>query len=69
MVSGSISLTDHVVHFDVKCFFFTVNLHDHGYNANFSKEVNYINEAGGVEFAFLKLHTDFSTKYTTLPRF
>jgi hypothetical protein len=37
-------------------FFF--NLHDNGY-VIFSKEANYQNGAGGVEFAFLKLSTDF----------
>ena len=33
-------------------------LHDHGY-VIFSKEANYINGAGGVEFAFLKPETSF----------
>ena len=37
-------------------FFF--ELHDAGY-VIFSKEANYQNGAGGVEFAFLKLSTDF----------
>eukprot|EP00579_Thalassiosira_antarctica_P029416 CAMPEP_0202033584 /NCGR_PEP_ID=MMETSP0905-20130828/66124_1 /ASSEMBLY_ACC=CAM_ASM_000554 /TAXON_ID=420261 /ORGANISM="Thalassiosira antarctica, Strain CCMP982" /LENGTH=339 /DNA_ID=CAMNT_0048597491 /DNA_START=116 /DNA_END=1131 /DNA_ORIENTATION=- len=37
-------------------FFF--NLHDKGY-VIFSKEANYENGAGGVEYAFVKLSTDF----------
>mmetsp|Transcript_20726 Transcript_20726/g.44987 ORF Transcript_20726/g.44987 Transcript_20726/m.44987 type:complete len:359 (+) Transcript_20726:238-1314(+) len=37
-------------------FFF--NLHDSGF-VIFSKEANYQNGAGGVEFAFVKLSTDF----------
>ena len=40
----------------VRDFFFS--LHDAGY-VIFSKEANYPNGAGGVEFAFLKLHTSF----------
>ena len=37
-------------------FFF--NLHDKGF-VIFSKEANYENGAGGVEYAFVKLSTDF----------
>jgi hypothetical protein len=37
---------------------FFLDLHDAGY-VIFSKEANYQNGAGGVEFAFLKLSTDF----------
>ena len=37
-------------------FFF--NLHDKGY-VIFNKEANYENGAGGVEYAFVKLSTDF----------
>jgi hypothetical protein len=37
-------------------FFF--KLHDTGY-VIYSKEANYQNAGGGVEFGFLKLHTDF----------
>merc|ERR1711933_334712 len=39
-----------------KNFFY--DLHDAGY-VIFSKEANYQNKAGGVEFAFVKLSTDF----------
>ena len=42
-----------------KDFFF--GLHDAGY-VIFSKEANYQNGAGGVEFAFVKLSTDFFIK-------
>jgi len=34
------------------------HLHDEGY-VIFSKEANYENGAGGVEYAFVKLSTDF----------
>jgi len=37
-------------------FFF--NLHDNGF-VIFNKEANYENGAGGVEFAFVKVSTDF----------
>ena len=41
---------------EARDFFF--DLHDAGY-VIFSKEANYQNNACGVEFAFLKLHTEF----------
>ena len=41
---------------NVKNMFF--GLHDAGY-VIFTKEANYENGAGGVEYAFLKLSTDF----------
>lgn len=41
---------------NAKDFFYT--LHDNGY-VIFSKEANYVNGAGGVEFAFIKLETSF----------
>jgi hypothetical protein len=41
---------------NAKDFFY--ELHDAGY-VIFSKEANYQNGAGGVEFAFLKLSTEF----------
>ena len=47
---------------------FFQELHDAGY-VIFSKEANFPNRAGGVEFAFVKLSTDFfvnETVYTTL---
>jgi len=42
---------------------FFYGLHDAGY-VIFSKEANYQNGAGGVEFAFLKLSTDFFVNNT-----
>ena len=47
---------------------FFYNLHDAGY-VIFSKEANFQNAGGGVEFAFLKLSTDFfvnNTMYSKL---
>ena len=49
-----------------KDFFYA--LHDAGY-VIFSKEANFQNGGGGVEYAFLKLHTDFfinNTMYSKL---
>lgn len=49
-----------------KDFFYS--LHDAGY-VIFSKEANFQNGGGGVEYAFLKLHTDFfinNTMYSKL---
>jgi len=43
---------------------FFYELHDAGY-VIFNKEANYLNGAGGVEFAFLKLSTDFFINGTT----
>lgn len=37
---------------------FFYDLHDAGY-VIFSKEANYVNGAGGVEYGFLKLSQDF----------
>lgn len=48
-------------------FFYT--LHDAGY-VIFNKEANYQNLAGGVEYGFLKLHTDFfvqDSMYSKIP--
>ena len=42
---------------------FFYNLHDAGY-VIFSKEANFQNGGGGVEFAFLKLSTDFFVNHT-----
>jgi hypothetical protein len=42
---------------------FFYDLHDAGY-VIFSKEANYVNRAGGVEFGFLKLSTDFFVNNT-----
>lgn len=46
---------------DAKNFFY--ELHDAGY-VIFSKEANYQNQAGGVEFAFLKLSKEFFVNRT-----
>jgi hypothetical protein len=51
---------------NVRDFFFS--LHDAGY-VIFSKEANYPNGAGGVEFAFLKLHTSFFINGTTYSQY
>ena len=51
-----------------KNFFYA--LHDAGY-VIFSKEANYVWQARGAEFAFLKLHPDFfinNTRYSSLER-
>ncbi|KAL3773958.1 hypothetical protein ACHAW5_003229, partial [Stephanodiscus triporus] len=48
--------------FFFKDFFF--NLHDHGF-VIFSKEANYDNGAGCVEYAFIKLSTEFFINSTT----
>ena len=49
----------------VQDFFF--NLHDAGF-AIFNKEANYENAAGGVEYAFIKLSTDFFVNNTMYSR-
>ena len=46
---------------------FFYGLHDAGY-VIFSKEANYQNAAGGVEFGFLKLSTDFFVNGTLYSR-
>ena len=46
---------------NAKNFFY--DLHDAGY-VIFSKEANFVNGGGGVEFAFLKLSTDFFVNNT-----
>ena len=43
---------------------FFYEMHDAGY-VIFSKEANFQNGGGGVEFAFLKLNTDFFLNGTT----
>jgi hypothetical protein len=57
---------DTLILFSFKDFFF--NLHDSGF-VIFSKEANYLNGAGAVEYAFIKLSTDFfvnNTIYTKM---
>ncbi len=46
---------------------FFYSLHDAGY-VIFSKEANFQNKAGGVEYAFLKLHPDFFVNNTMYSR-
>ena len=46
---------------------FFYSLHDAGY-VIFSKEANFQNGGGGVEFAFLKLSTDFFVNSTLYSR-
>lgn len=43
---------------------FFYSLHDAGY-VIFNKEANMLNGCGDVEFAFLKLHTDFFVNGST----